>query len=305
MNHLVSLKEWDGNLIESVVDKGIEVKNNPEKYYNSLSYKSLALIFQKTSTRTRVAFEVGMTQLGGHALYIDWKTTNFVLSDIRDEVKFLSTNVDLIMARLVKNSDIMLMAEAASIPVINGCCEKYHPCQILSDYMTIKEKAGRLKDVNLVFVGIHNNVCNSHILGAAKVGVNLTLVTPEIHDRCVDDEVMSLIDSSPNITKTNNIKEAVQSADFVYTDSWVDMELFLDPSFEKEKKERIDKMMPFQLNKENLSGTKAYIMHDMPIHEGYEITREMIEDERSVIFQQSENRLHMHKSIMLKLLNQF
>ena len=131
MMHLLTLKDWTRNQIEEVIDKSIETKKNPVKYRTALLDKSLAMIFQKTSTRTRVSFEVAMTQMGGHALYLDWRTTNLVLADVRDETKYLSRNVDCIMARLMKHADLKAMAEASRVPVINGCDEKYHPCQAL------------------------------------------------------------------------------------------------------------------------------------------------------------------------------
>ena len=303
--NLLSLKEWNKELIESVIDKAIAIKNHQEEFYHSASYKSLAMLFQKTSTRTRVSFEVGMTQLGGHSLFIDWKNSNFTLSDIRDEIRYLSRNVDIIMARLLKNEELLIIAEHSQVPVINGCCEKFHPCQILTDLLTIKEKFGRLDGIKVVYTGIHNNVCNSWILAASKVGLNLILVTPEVHPPCVDKEVMNIAETSPYITKGDSLKEAAKEADVVYTDSWVDMEFFLDPSFEEEKKRRVNLMLPFQINKENLDGSNALVMHDMPIHEGYEITRDVIECEKSIIFDQSENRLHSQKAIILKLLNHF
>jgi len=305
MMHLVSLKEWDKNLIEAVVDKGIEVKNNQKNYHSALPYQSLAMLFQKTSTRTRVSFEVAMTQLGGHSLFIDWKQSNFTLAEIRDEVRYLSRNVDIIMARLLKNEDVLELAQFSSVPVINGCCDKFHPCQIITDFMTIKEKFGRLDGIKLVYVGMHNNVSNSFIMGASKVGLNLTLITPEVHEPSLDHEVMAVLESSPYIQESNDFKVAMVDADIVYTDSWVDMEYFLDPQFKEEKERRVNLLSPYQLNQENLSNSRALVMHDMPIHEGYEITREIIESDRSIIFEQSENRLHSQKAVLLKLLNQF
>ena len=125
--HLINFKELPSQQLMEVIDKGIEIKHNPEKYKDALDGKSLAMIFQKTSTRTRVSFEVAMTQLGGHALYIDWRTTNFTLADVYDETQYLSRNVDCIMARLLRNADLQIMAKASRVPVINGCDEKYHP----------------------------------------------------------------------------------------------------------------------------------------------------------------------------------
>ncbi|MCD6241028.1 ornithine carbamoyltransferase, partial [Candidatus Bathyarchaeota archaeon] len=188
--HLINFKDWSRNELLEIIDKSIEVKRNPEKYRNVLEGKSLAMIFQKTSTRTRVSFEVAMTQLGGHAIYLDWRTTQFVLADIRDEVRYLSRNVDCIMARLLKNSDLMLMAEASRVPVINGCDEKYHPCQAITDLMTMKEKKGTLEGVKLVYIGVHNNVCNSLIEICTKLGVEITTVTPIIHEPAIDHQLL-------------------------------------------------------------------------------------------------------------------
>jgi ornithine carbamoyltransferase len=300
--HLISFKELSGKKLVEIIDKGIEIKHNPGKYRKSLDGKSLAMVFQKTSTRTRVSFEVAMTQLGGHALYIDWRTTNFALADVSDETQYLSRNVDCIMARLLKNSDLWSMAEASRVPVVNGCDEKYHPSQAIADLITVKEKAGRLKGVKLVYVGIHNNVCNSLVEGCTKTGVKLTTVTPLFNEPSRDEKLLKDAKKTGLWKSTLNVKEAVKDADFVYTDTWVDMEFFTDAKFAAEKEKRIKLMMPYQLNKELLRGSEAYMMHDMPIHRGYEITADVINSRKSVIFEQSENRLYSAKAILLKLL---
>jgi ornithine carbamoyltransferase len=299
--HLINFKELPSQQLNAMVDKGIEVKRNPEKYQRALGSKSLALIFQKTSTRTRVAFEVAMTQLGGHALYIDWRTTNFTLADVYDETQYLSRNVDCIMARLLKNADLQRMALASRVPVINGCDEKYHPSQAIADLITIKEKKGTLKGVRLVFIGIHNNVCNSLIEGCTKTGVKLTTVTPIFNEHARDDELMEAAKKTGLWETTLDVKKAVKDADFVYTDTWIDMEFFADPKFAQEKEKRLKVMMPYQINRELLKGSDAYIMHDMPIHRGYEISGEIVENPRSVIYEQSENRLCSAKAILLRL----
>ncbi|MCW3976501.1 MAG: ornithine carbamoyltransferase, partial [Candidatus Bathyarchaeota archaeon] len=152
--HLITLKEWSPGEIEEVIDNSVEIKRSPNKFKTALEEKSLAMIFQKTSTRTRVSFEVAMTQLGGHALYLDWRTTNFTLADVKDETRYLSRNVDCIMARLMRSSDLSAVAAASQVPVINGCDEKYHPCQAIADLMTIKEQIGKLKGVKLVYIGV-------------------------------------------------------------------------------------------------------------------------------------------------------
>lgn len=301
--HLLGLKDWAPKQIADVIDESIKIKKNPRPYRTALKDKSLAMIFQKTSTRTRVSFEVAMTQLGGHALYLDWRTTNLVLADIRDETKYLSRNVDCIMARLMKHSDLQAMAEVSRVPVINGCDEKYHPCQALADLMTVKEKKGKLKGARLVYIGVHNNVCNSLIVGCTKTGVEITTVTPQRNEPSMDTELLKTAEKTGLYHSTLDAKQAVKDADFVYTDTWVDMEFFTDPKFKEEKEKRINLMMPYQINRELMKGSKAYIMHDMPIHRGYEINADVIDSPKSIIYQQAENRLHTAKAVLLRLLS--
>jgi len=302
--HLLNFKELSGQQLEALVDLGIEVKNNPKKYAKALEGKSSALVFQKTSTRTRVAFEVAMTQLGGHALYIDWRTTNFTLADIADETQYLSRNVDFIMARLLTNADLQTMAGASRVPVINGCDDKYHPSQAIADLITVKEKYGKLKGAKLVYIGVHNNVCNSLIEGCTKTGVKLTTVTPITNEAAQDEELMDAAKKTGLWMTTLNAKKAVKDADFVYTDTWIDMEFFTDPKFAEQKEKRLKQMMPYQINAELLKGSNANVMHDMPIHRGYEISPEAIENPKSVIYEQAENRLYSAKAILIKLKEQ-
>ena len=246
-----------------------------------------------------------MTQLGGHALYIDWRTTNFALADITDELQYLSRNVDCIMARLLCDSDLLKMAKASLVPVINGCDEMYHPSQALADLITIKEKYGKLEGAKLVYIGVHNNVTNSLIEGCTKTGVNLTTVTPIFNEAARDDELLSQAKKTGLWKSTLDAKKAVANADFVYTDTWIDMEFFTDPKFAAEKEKRIKLMMPYQINAELLKGINAFIMHDMPIHRGYEISAEAIGSPKSVIYEQAENRLYAAKAIFLKLMSPF
>jgi ornithine carbamoyltransferase len=303
--HLINFEELTGKQLTEMIDKGIEIKHNSEKYRKALDSKSLALIFQKTSTRTRVSFEVAMTQLGGHALFIDWRTTNFGLADLNDEMQYLSRNVDCIMARLLKNADLQTMSKASRVPVINGCDEKYHPSQAIADLITVKEKKGKLENVKLVYIGIHNNVCNSLIEGCTKTGVKITTVTPIFNEASRDNRLLEEAKMTGLWETVKNAKEAVKDADFIYTDTWVDMEFFIDPKFAAEKEKRLNAMMPFQINAELLKNTGAFIMHDMPMHRGYEITAEAIESPRSVIYEQAENRLYSAKTILLKLLGKY
>jgi ornithine carbamoyltransferase len=300
--HLLNFKELTGKDLSDLVDLGLEVKANPKRYLKTLEGKSTALIFQKTSTRTRVSFEVAMTQLGGHALFIDWRTTNFALADISDEIQYLSRNVDCIMARLLCNSDLLKMAAASRVPIINGCDEKYHPSQALADLITIKEKRGKLKGAKLVYIGVHNNVTNSLIEGCSKTGVKLTTVTPIFNEASRDEELIFEAKKTGLWHSTLDVKKAVADADFVYTDTWIDMEFFTDPKFVAEKEKRTKIMMAYQINAELLKSSDAYIMHDMPIHRGYEISTEAIQSPKSVIYEQAGNRLYSAKAIYLKLM---
>jgi ornithine carbamoyltransferase len=303
--HMISFRDLTGQQLTEIIDEAIEIKRNPEGYRNALDGESLAMIFQKPSTRTRISFEVAMTQLGGHALYIDWRTTNFTIADIYDESKYLSRNVSCVMARLKKNADLEVMAKASSVPVINGCDEKYHPSQVIADLLTMKEKKGTLKDVRLAYIGIHNNVCNSLIEGCTKTGVEITTVTPIFNEPSRDEELLENARKAGSYETTLDVEQAVEDADFVYTDTWVDMEFFSDPKYAVEKEKRVKLMMPYQINKELLKESDAFIMHDMPIHRGYEISKDMIESPKSIIYEQSENRLHSAKTILLKLLEKY
>jgi ornithine carbamoyltransferase len=300
---LLTLKDWSSKQIEKIVDSSLDVKKNPLDFEFVLEDNSLAMIFQKTSTRTRLSFEVAMTQLGGHSIYMDWRSTNLVLADLGDETKSISGYVDAIMARVLKNTDMVSMTKAATVPVINGCDEKYHPCQIIADLVTIKEKKGKLKGLKLVYVGVHNNICNSLIEGCTKTGMKITTVTPVVNEASVDNELVEAGKATGLYEQSLDVKAAVEDADVIYTDTWVDMEFFLDPKFKKEKEKRVKLMLPYQINKKLLKGNKdALVMHDMPIHRGYEISEDIINDPRSVIYTQSENRLHSAKAILLELL---
>ncbi len=300
--HLLNFKELSNQELTKLVDKAIEIKTNPKKYQKALEGKSAALIFQKTSTRTRVSFEVAMTQLGGHGLFIDWRTTNLTMADLADEMGYLSRNVDCIMARVLYNSDLIKMAKSSRVPVINGCDQKYHPSQAIADLITMKEKKGTLKGTKLVYIGVHNNVCNSLIEGCTKVGAKITTITPIFNEASKDQELMDNAKKTGLWESTMELKKAVSDADFVYTDTWIDMEFFTDPKFAAEKEKRIKLMMPYQINAKLLKDSDAFIMHDMPIHRGYEIAVEAIENPKSVIYEQAENRLYSAKAIFLKLL---
>jgi ornithine carbamoyltransferase len=265
--------------------------------------RSIAMLFQKTSTRTRVSFEAAMTEMSGHAIYIDWMTSNFELTEIPLESRYLSRNVSLIVARMKRHEDLLAIAEGSEMPVVNGCCNLFHPCQSLADMMTIALDAGTLKNRTLCYVGVHNNVVNSLIEATAALGVQLVLVTPLVNDGAYIDEVVARGLERKTLSWDKDVKHAVNNSDYVYTDTWVDMEFFHDPAFAKQKEERLELMLPYQLNHDLLKSSKAKVMHDMPIHPGFEISRELVDDSRSIIFNQAENRLDAQKAVIISLLS--
>lgn len=302
MRHLLHWNNWTNTEIQELLEFAVHVKGRRTFYNGAMLGRSIAMLFQKTSTRTRVSFEAAMTEMGGHAIYIDWMSSNFELTEIPFESRYLSRNVSLIVARMKKHEDLELIAEGSEVPVVNGCCNLFHPCQSLADMLTIKLDAGKLEGITLCYIGVHNNVVNSLIEVTSALGVNLVLVAPLANEGAVIDSVVSRGVESKTLTFEKDVRHAVTHADYVYTDTWVDMEFFNDPQFAQQKQERLDLMLPYQLNHQLLARSTAKVMHDMPIHAGYEISRELVMDPRSIIFQQAENRLDAQKAIIVRLL---
>ena len=300
--HLIDWKFWDHGEVREVLALARRVKRQRWEFQGHMQGRTLVMIFQKTSTRTRVSFEAGMTELGGHAIHLDWRASNFTLSDIRSETRYLSRNAAFIMARLKRHSDLLDMAAGATVPLINGCCNLYHPCQALADMLTIVEdRGGDLRGARLTYVGAYNNVVNSLVSICAALEVELTLTCPLRDEALIDEESRGRLLDLGLLTETLDVRAAVTNADYVYTDTWIDMEYFNDPAFAGEKKRRCELMMPYQLNEALLAGSDAKVMHDMPMHLGYEITADLAEGERSIIYDQAENRLEAQKAILLSL----
>jgi len=301
---LVTLKDWSTEDVISVVESSLELKENPDKYAAAMSGQSLALLFQKTSTRTRCAGEIGMTQLGGHAIYMDWRNTNFGLADLGDEIRVLSRYADQIIVRLLEHADVVRAAAVSEVPLMNGCCNRYHPLQALADLMAIQETFGRLEGIRLTYVGVLNNVCNSLIAAGLKVGMEVSAVIPEINPAAEDQELYAQASRAGLYKNAPDLRQALETSDVVYTDTWIDMEYFTDSAYAQEKERRTRLFQPYQLNKSLLAGLDLRIMHCLPAHHGYEIEGELIEDPRSIIFTQAENRLHSQKALILKLAGQ-
>lgn len=299
--HLLDWKYWQENQLHSLMELALKVKNNRWQYQGAMTGNSLVMIFQKTSTRTRISFEACMTEMSGHAMYIDWRSTNFGLTDIEFETKYISRNAAFIVARLKQHKDLQLMANASDVPVINGCCNLYHPCQALSDLLTIRLDAGYLEGIKLTYVGVYNNVVNSLVSICAFFGVHLTLVCPIRDKSVIDEESRQKLLKKGLLTETLDVKKALQTTEYLYTDAWLDMEFFGEPAFLEEKKARSKIMMPYQLNSQLLAGYTGKIMHDMPVHPGYEITKEVVYSKQSIIFDQAENRLEAQKALLVYL----
>ena len=292
--HLLTLQDLTSKEFLSILDLSAAIKRSPGKYAKALAGKSLIMLFQKTSTRTRLSFEVGMTQLGGHAVFVDWKTSNFTLGALQDETRCLARYGDIIMARANRHEDLVIMAHASSVPVINGLSDAAHPCQALADLLTIKEKLRSLKGRKVAFIGDGNNVCHSLMEGCALAGASFSFAGPK--EYWPGDDVVKFAKKSIDVRLTDDPKEAVRGADVVYTDTWVSM------GQEAESEKRLQAFMPYQVNEALLKESKALVMHFLPAHRGYEITDGILDSHASVVFDQAENRMHAQKALMLFLL---
>ncbi|MBT9174075.1 MAG: Ornithine carbamoyltransferase [Syntrophomonadaceae bacterium] len=283
----------------------LKEKQKRKEPHQLLRGKSLAMIFQKPSTRTRVSFEVAMTQLGGHALYLSAPDLQLGRGEtIADTAKVLSRYVDAIMARVFAHQDIVVLAQNSTVPVINGLSDEFHPCQALTDLFTIWEKYGSLKGLTLTFVGDgDNNVTNSLFLFCARLGVNFRVGCPKKYQTRPEILEMAKKDMKKNEVKIeilNDPKEAVKNADIIYTDTWVSMG-------RKDVKKREKDLSPYQVNKKliSLANENVKVMHCLPAHRNQEITDEVMDGPHSIIFDQAENRLHVQKALLVFLLTKF
>ena len=297
----LTAKDWRREEIYSLLKLALKLKKKPSSYARALQGQTLVMLFQKSSTRTRVSFEAGMTQLGGHAIYLDWESSNFRLSSIRYEAACLGHNASVLMARLKKHENLQELCKGSSVPVINGCCNRYHPCQILADMLTIYEERGNLEGVKLAYIGVHNNIANSLVEAAHILGIELTLVCPLVPEDIVDLESKKSLIQKGLLKESLDGKAAVKDADYVYTDTWLDIEFFDRPEYAEIQKERLRTMLPYQVNSALLQGSHAKVLHDMPIHLDYEITTEVVEGPHSLIFKQAANRIHAQKAVLLYL----
>lgn len=310
VQHFIDFNHCDPDFLDRIVSTALAIKKDPARFANALTGQNMYMLFQKTSTRTALSFALGITGLGGSYFMQKWDDSNFAVGEIEDETRYVSRSVDVIMARLKTNQAINLMARYSTVPVINGCCDKYHPCQAMADLVTIKETFGTYA-VRLLYVGVRNNVLNSLMESLPRLGGDLYCIAPVVNAPSADQQLYQSAlatgrfhDVGSGNPSVDDLKRVVKQVDVIYADTWVDMEFINDRKYDQLRAGRTNKMLPFQINQELLAGSKAIVMHDMPIHTGSEITREVAESNMNTILQQAENRKFAQQAILMALLKQ-
>ncbi len=301
----LSLKDFTEHDIMSLVTLGLRLKKEQKEGtpHPLLKGKSLAMIFQKASTRTRLAFEVGMYQLGGQAIFLNANDMQLGRGEpIKDTARVLSRMTDGILIRTYAHRDVEELAEYADVPVINGLTDLFHPTQIIADFMTIMEHKGALKGQTLAYVGDGNNVTHSLLIGSALVGMNMRVATPKGYEP--DAEIIALAEtfakeSGAQLNIGHDFAAAVDHADVVYTDTWASM------GQEDEKAAREKAFQGYQVDGAAMAhaASDAIFLHCLPAYRGYEVTDDVIEGPGSVVFDEAENRLHAHKAIMAAVMS--
>jgi len=295
---ILSLVELSSREIDLIL-KRASIFSRRKRVPQQLKGKTVALIFQKPSTRTRVSFETAVAHLGGHPIYLSWNEMQLGRGEtISDTAKVLDRYVDAIMARVYSHDDLIVLAENADAPVVNGLSDKHHPCQILADLLTLLQYKKRLKGLKLAYVGDGNNVCNSLLIGCAKTGVNIAVARPLGYGpdpEAVKHAEEAAATSGASITIVEDPEEAVKTADAIYTDTFVSM------GMEKEKETRLSTFIPkYQVNRGLLSQAKpgAIFLHCLPAHRGEEVTEDVIDGPQSAVWDEAENRLHTARGLV-------
>ncbi len=297
---IISIHDLSREEVDQILDTAhiLKMKQKLGEIYHPLKGKTLGMIFQKSSTRTRVSFEVGMWQLGGYALFLSANDLQLNRGEtIADTARNLSRYLDGIMIRTFSHQDVVDLAEYSSVPVINGLTDLLHPCQVLSDLFSIKEKKRNLKGLKLAYIGDGNNMAHSLMFGGAKMGMHVVICSPSGFEPDPEITRLSRLDAAATgagITIQDDPELAVQTADIIYTDVWTSM------GMEEEYEKRLESFSRYQLNGALLEKAKedVLVMHCLPAHRGEEITDDVIDGPRSIVFDQAENRLHVQKAIM-------
>ncbi len=299
MKHLLKLMDLSAEEITDILNLADQLKYEKKNHIENkrLSGKTLGMIFQKSSTRTRVSFEVGMYELGGSALFLSGNDLQIGRGEpIEDTARVLSRYLDGIMIRTFAQADVEALAKYGSIPIINGLTDYAHPCQVLADLMTIREHKGSFKGLKLCFVGDGNNMANSLIVGGIKVGMKVSIACPDAYRP--DAEIVDWAQKNGAFEMTSSVADAVKGADVLYTDVWASM------GQEGEAALRRQAFAGYQINAETLAAAapNAMVLHCLPAHRGEEITAEAFEQHADEIFDEAENRLHAQKAVLCKLL---
>ena len=296
---LVSLAQLSANELAQILETAAAVKKNPRDYAGRFSHKTLAMIFQKPSLRTRVSFEAGMTQMGGHAIFLSPGDISLGQRETTEDIALvLSRYADLIMARVFGHAIVEDLAKHATVPVINGLSDFSHPCQILADLQTIQERRGALAGLKFVYCGDGNNVAHSIMFGGALAGMHVTIVTPpgfEPQAQVLADSRQKATGTGGSVNVTNDLKEGAKDADVLYTDVWASM------GQEADAVRRREFFMPYQVNMNvlKLARPDCVVLHCLPAHYDEEITYDVTRTKNSAIFDQAENRLHAQKALVL------
>jgi ornithine carbamoyltransferase len=302
-NDLLTGMEWNPAQVREILHLAADVKARPDRYRGALAGRFLALIFEKPSLRTRVTFEVGIASLGGSSVFLDHTETKLGQREsIPDVAKNLERWVQGIVARTFTQESIDALAENTSIPVINALSDRYHPCQALSDFFTLQERFSGLRGLKLAYVGDGNNVCHSLLSIAARAGAHLRIASPAGYDpdpSVVSEAKRTARETRAKIELCNFPEEAVADAQAIYTDVWTSM------GQEEESAARESAFAGYQVNDALFAqaAPDAVFMHCLPAHRGSEVSAEVIDSPRSIVFDQAENRLHVQKAILLTLLN--
>lgn len=299
MKHLLKLQDLTREEILSVLNLADQLKfeRNNGIHKDYLKGKKLGMIFQKASTRTRVSFETGIYELGGYGMFLSSSDLQIGRGEpVQDTARVLSRYLDGIMIRTFAQQEVEDLAKYGSIPVINGLTDYAHPCQVLADLMTIREYKGSFKGLKMAYVGDGNNMANSLIVGAIKLGISFAVACPKGYEP--DADIIDWAKQNGELLITEKVEEAVKDADVVYTDVWASM------GMESEKKQREKVFKGYQVNSKVLGKAKSDVMvlHCLPAHRGEEITEEVFESHAKEIFDEAENRLHAQKAVMVKLL---